>query len=147
MPPQAVLREDNWWDFFNRYYKLSALGIGILQPVGWCNQVANAGHELSHSYFLLIITAKNQHRLKRWYIFIQNILEWRSTLQNNNDNTFGYMRLPQVLAVFPVSKSTWWEGVRIQRYPQPVKIAPRITAWRKQDILKLLSNPENSCFK
>jgi prophage regulatory protein len=58
----------------------------------------------------------------------------------------GFMRLPDILAIFPVSKSTWWAGVKIQRYPQPVKIGPRMTAWRKSDITKLLSNPENSSF-
>jgi predicted DNA-binding transcriptional regulator AlpA len=85
-------------------------------------------------------------KIKMSDILFAHSFKWRSTLQNN-DNIFGYMRLPQVLAVFPVSKSTWWEGVRIQRYPQPIRIAPRITAWRKQDILILLSNLENSCFK
>jgi prophage regulatory protein len=63
-----------------------------------------------------------------------------------NGNDLGYMRLPEILAMFPVSKSTWWEGVRIQRYPQPVKISPRITAWRKKDVLQLLAKPENSQF-
>lgn len=58
----------------------------------------------------------------------------------------GFMRLPDVLAIFPVSKSTWWAGVKIQRYPQPVKIGPRMTAWKKSDITKLLNNPENSSF-
>ena len=53
----------------------------------------------------------------------------------------GYMRLPEILKIFPVSKSTWWAGVKIQRYPQSVKIGPRITAWRKGDIHALLKNP------
>jgi len=66
-------------------------------------------------------------------------------MKQQNDE-LGYMRLPEVLALFPVSKSTWWEGVRIQRYPRPVKIGPRITAWRKRDIHRLLENPENSHF-
>lgn len=62
-------------------------------------------------------------------------------------HNYGYLRLPDVLALFPVSKSTWWEGVRIQRYPQPVKIGARITAWRKADILQLLDKPENNQFQ
>ena len=65
-----------------------------------------------------------------------------------NDNVIndpiGYLRLPEVLKLFPISKSSWWEGVRTQRYPQPVKIGPRMTAWRKSDIYKLLENPEAS---
>lgn len=51
----------------------------------------------------------------------------------------GYVRLPTILRVFPVSRSTWWEGVRQQRYPQPVKLGPRITAWKVEDILAFLA--------
>lgn len=43
--------------------------------------------------------------------------------------TQGFIRLPQVLAVFPVGRSTWWAGVRSGRFPQPVKLGPRVTAW------------------
>lgn len=52
----------------------------------------------------------------------------------------GYVRLPAVLRVFPVSRSTWWEGVRQKRFPQPVKLGPRITAWRVEDIRALLES-------
>jgi predicted DNA-binding transcriptional regulator AlpA len=44
------------------------------------------------------------------------------------------LRLPEVLKRFPVSKTTWWEGVKIGRYPKPVKIGPRMTAWFESDI-------------
>ena len=62
----------------------------------------------------------------------------------------GYIRLPQILgdtkanppipAIIPVSKSTWWDGVKIGRYPKPVKLGPRITAWRVEDIKALVAN-------
>ena len=51
----------------------------------------------------------------------------------------GYVRLPGVLAVFPVGRSTWLDGVRSGRYPQPVKLALRCTAWRVADIRALLA--------
>jgi predicted DNA-binding transcriptional regulator AlpA len=38
----------------------------------------------------------------------------------------------------PVSKSTWWAGVKSGRFPTPVKIGPRITAWRAEDIHALI---------
>ena len=47
---------------------------------------------------------------------------------------FGFLRLPQVLAIFPISKSSWWEGCRTGRYPKPVKLGPRTTVWRAEDI-------------
>lgn len=50
----------------------------------------------------------------------------------------GFMRLPEVLAVFPVSKGTWWEGVRTGRFPASVKLGPRCTAWRVSDIRALV---------
>jgi len=51
----------------------------------------------------------------------------------------GYARLPQVLAVIPVSKSTWWNGCKSGKYPQPVKLGPRTTAWRVSDIRALIA--------
>jgi prophage regulatory protein len=55
--------------------------------------------------------------------------------------TTGFMRLPAVLAVIPVSKSTWWAGVKSGRYPKPVKLGERITAWRAEDIRTLIEKP------
>ena len=61
----------------------------------------------------------------------------------------GFLRLNQIIgnpkaeppipAVIPVSKSTWWEGVKSGRYPKPVKsLGLRITAWRVEDIRALI---------
>jgi len=50
----------------------------------------------------------------------------------------GFVRLPDVLRVFPVSRSTWWAGVRDGRYPTSIKLAPRVTAWRVEDIRALI---------
>lgn len=50
---------------------------------------------------------------------------------------FGFLRLPDVLKLVPVSKSTWWAGVKDGKFPQPVKIAPRCSAWRVKDIRAL----------
>ncbi len=53
----------------------------------------------------------------------------------------GFVRLPGILAPrgpIPVSKSTWWAGIKDGRYPKPVKLGPRITAWRVEDIRSLI---------
>lgn len=62
----------------------------------------------------------------------------------------GFVRLPQIIgkaktksdpaipAIFPVSKSTWWDGVKSGRYPKSVKLGPRTTAWRVEDIRRLI---------
>lgn len=50
----------------------------------------------------------------------------------------GYVRLPTILGVFPVSAATWWNMCRDGRAPKPVKLGPRITAWRATDIRAML---------
>ena len=52
--------------------------------------------------------------------------------------TYGLIRLPQVLALIPISKSAWWDGCRTGRYPKPVKLGPRTTVWRAEDIAALV---------
>jgi predicted DNA-binding transcriptional regulator AlpA len=61
----------------------------------------------------------------------------------------GFLRLAQIIgnrkanppvpAIIPVSKSTWWQGVKDGRYPQPVRsLGQRITVWRAEDIRRLI---------
>jgi prophage regulatory protein len=60
----------------------------------------------------------------------------------------GFVRLPNIIGntkadlpippIIPVSRSTWFAGVKSGRYPQPVKLGPRITAWRVSDIRALI---------
>lgn len=62
-------------------------------------------------------------------------------MQQNNFN--GFLRLPEVLALIPVSKSSWWAGVKSGRFPKPVKLGPRMSAWRSVDIADLVSRLES----
>lgn len=60
----------------------------------------------------------------------------------------GYVRLRQILGdakasppippIIPISKSSWWQGIKAGRYPKPVKLGPRTTVWRASDIRDLL---------
>jgi prophage regulatory protein len=50
----------------------------------------------------------------------------------------GFVRLPQVLKIIPIGKSTWWAGIQSGRFPKGVKLGPRTTAWRVEDIRQLL---------
>jgi len=62
----------------------------------------------------------------------------------------GFLRLRQIIGdkeaeplispVIPVGKSTWWQGVASGRYPKPVKLSSRVTAWRVEDIKKLIDS-------
>lgn len=60
----------------------------------------------------------------------------------------GFLRLPQIIGnpkadppippIIPVKKSSWWAGVRSGRFPKPIKLSPRVTAWRVEDIRQLI---------
>jgi prophage regulatory protein len=53
----------------------------------------------------------------------------------------GFVRLSSILAPrgpIPVGKSTWWQGVRDGRFPKPVKLGPKTTAWRVAEIRELI---------
>lgn len=53
----------------------------------------------------------------------------------------GFVRLPAILSPngpIPVGRSTWWAGVKAGRFPKPVKLGPRTTAWRVEDIRALI---------
>ncbi len=55
--------------------------------------------------------------------------------ENSNES---FLRLPQVLAIIPISKSAWWQGCKDGRYPKPIKLGPRTTVWRSADISALV---------
>lgn len=46
---------------------------------------------------------------------------------------------PPIPALIPVSKSTWWDGVKKGRYPKPIKLGTRAVAWRVEDIRTLIA--------
>ena len=55
------------------------------------------------------------------------------------------LRLPEVLKRMSVSRSTLWAWVKSGKFPQPIRIGPRFTAWLESDveafILGLLPQP------
>lgn len=65
----------------------------------------------------------------------------------------GYLRLSQIIGnpkgtpptwpLIPISRSAWWAGVRTGRYPKPVRLGPRTTAWRVEDIRALIEQTTN----
>ena len=57
----------------------------------------------------------------------------------------GFLRLPQILEIIPVSKSAWWQGCKDGRFPKPVKLGPKTTAWRAEDITDLIKKIGSSC--
>jgi predicted DNA-binding transcriptional regulator AlpA len=62
----------------------------------------------------------------------------------------GFLRLPQILGdskhgippLIPVSRTTWWAGVRDGRFPKAVRLGKNCTMWRAEDIRTLIANAE-----
>ena len=52
----------------------------------------------------------------------------------------GFVRLPQVLHVLGIGKTSFWDGVKSGRFPAPVKLGPRTTAWKVEDIRALITS-------
>lgn len=53
----------------------------------------------------------------------------------------GFLRLKAIIGpdgLIPVSRSSWWAGIKSGRFPKPVKLGPRTTAWRAEDIANLI---------
>ncbi len=46
----------------------------------------------------------------------------------------GYIRIKELLKFIPVSRSTVWNSVKAGRFPKPVKLSQRVTAWHVNDI-------------
>lgn len=51
-----------------------------------------------------------------------------------------FLRLPAVLEIIPVSRATWYEGIKSGRFPAQVKLGPRAAAWRRSDIERLVAS-------
>lgn len=65
----------------------------------------------------------------------------------------GFLRLKQILGdkrqdppippIIPISSSCWWAGVKIGRFPKPLKLGSKVTVWRVEDIRALIKSMEN----
>lgn len=50
------------------------------------------------------------------------------------------LRIKDVLKLVPISKSSWWEGVKKGKYPKPVKLGEKTTCWRLSDIQRIIDS-------
>ena len=50
----------------------------------------------------------------------------------------GFVRLPQILSLIPISRSAWWAGIRDGKFPQGIKLGSKTTVWRAEDIRHLI---------
>ncbi|HRN77399.1 AlpA family phage regulatory protein [Ottowia sp.] len=50
----------------------------------------------------------------------------------------GFVRLPQILSLIPISRSAWWAGIREGKFPQGIKLGSKTSVWRAEDIRHLI---------
>lgn len=55
--------------------------------------------------------------------------------------TTGFLRLAGVLAVVTLGKSTVYDWIGKGKFPKPVKLGTRTSAWRVEDVRAFIANP------
>ena len=64
----------------------------------------------------------------------------------------GYLRLKQIIgdskaeppipAIIPISKSSWYAGIKSGIYPKSIKLSKRSSAWKVESIRELIKELE-----
>lgn len=75
-----------------------------------------------------------------------------NTSTSNTEKQFRFYRLREIIgdsrqgipAIVPVSKSTWYAGVKEGRFPKPVKLTERTRVWLSTDIDALVERIKNN---
>ena len=60
--------------------------------------------------------------------------------QSNPDSSNQLLRLPEVLKRFPVSRTSWYDGIDLGLYPAPLRLGKRTVAWTASDIESVIRN-------
>ncbi|MDR3158745.1 MAG: AlpA family phage regulatory protein [Zoogloeaceae bacterium] len=63
----------------------------------------------------------------------------------------GFLRVKQIIGdskrglppLVPVSRSTWWAGVKNGRFPKPLKLSQGVTVWRVEDVRALIEGVQS----
>ena len=53
--------------------------------------------------------------------------------------TEGFVRLPVILKVLSIGKTSWWNGIREGKYPKPSKLGTKTARWHVDDIRALIA--------
>ncbi len=49
----------------------------------------------------------------------------------------GFMRVPQIIEYFGISRSLWWAWCANGKAPQPIKLSCNLSVWKRTDIYAL----------
>jgi len=68
----------------------------------------------------------------------------------NDFKRHGLLRIKQIVGkegLIPISKSSWWAGVKSGKFPQPITghpLGPKTTVWRADEIFDFINTVSNS---
>ncbi len=68
--------------------------------------------------------------------------EINQNIKSGKEEPDRLLRLSEVLKLIPVSRSSWYQGIKDGKYPPPIKLGPRTSAWRESDIMALMEKDE-----
>lgn len=51
----------------------------------------------------------------------------------------GFVRLPVVLQTLGICKASFYNGIQDGKFPNPIKIGPRTSVWRVEDIRAVIA--------
>ena len=58
------------------------------------------------------------------------------------DGLTRFMRMPKVLELTQMGRTTLWRLVKSGKFPKPVRIGPNSVAWKESDYEAWAANPE-----
>jgi len=59
---------------------------------------------------------------------------------NTKQQTQALYRVPQILELIPIGRSTWWKWVAEGKAPKGLKIGPKTTVWKSEEIHQLIAD-------
>jgi predicted DNA-binding transcriptional regulator AlpA len=79
-----------------------------------------------------------------------SLTDQRNSTKHNQSLGNRYLRLKQILGdpkadpsiapILPISKSSWYAGIKLGRYPHGIKISPRTTVWLADDVFAIAAH-------
>ena len=64
-------------------------------------------------------------------------------LNDKQSPEMGFLRVKHIIQLIPVGESTWWRWVAEGKAPAPIKLGPKTTVWRLEDINKFMKECGN----
>jgi prophage regulatory protein len=61
------------------------------------------------------------------------------SMHSNTDDAL--VRIEKIIGpngIIPVSRTSWYEGIRIGIYPKPIRLGRRTSVWRMSDLMRVV---------